>query len=120
MNMETKVEKYRKNFLVTTIEDMCIKVSKAQVEHIAESVPDVEEKEVAILLATIKQARIMYSRNGNAYKKVEQEKETVAIIKLLQSYDIDMLSSIFEEMKYYEIKKVLENQNPIEALRKLI
>lgn len=120
MNMEAKVEQYRSIFLVTTIEDMCIKVSKSQVEHIAQSLPDMEQKEIAILLATIKQARIMYSRNGNAYRKVAEEKETVAIIELLQSYDTDTLSSLFEEMKYYEIRKVLEAENPIKVLREML
>lgn len=118
MNMEARVERYRSHYLVTTMEDLYIKVSKLQVESIAEELPDIEQKEIAILLATIKQSRIIYGRK-NAYKKVEEEKETEAIIKLLQSYDTDTLSSLFEEMKYYEIKKVLEAANPIKVLREL-
>lgn len=42
-----------------------------------------------------------------------------AIIRLLQNYDIDTLNGIFEEMKYYEMRDVLESDNPMRALEEI-
>lgn len=121
MNMETAiVERIRDNFLVSNDDDSYIKISANQVERITKKVPDVEETEVAILLATIGAARVLHIGKSNSYKKVDEKTERDTIVYLLQNYDIDTLNSIFEEMKYYEIKKVLESDNPMMVLRELI
>lgn len=118
MNIETSiVRKVNVQFLVENEEDLIIRVDSKQVENILEGVSDVEENEVAILLATIKKNRLMEAKDkSKAYKKVDDELVTRAIIELLGCYQISNLISIFEEIKYYQIKDVLESDAPIRML----
>lgn len=121
MNMETtKVERRQDEFLVSNIEDLYIGVSTSRVEQIAKKVPDVNETEVAILLATITGARVIAEWAKNIYKEIDEVTADNAIIQLLQNYDIDTLNGIFEEMKYYEMRVVLESDNPMRALEGII
>lgn len=125
MNMETtRVEKHDGEFLVTDIQDLYIGVSVDRVEYITEKVPDVDETEVAILLATITEARVIPAwRNGICEEEDEERIEksaNKAIIQLLQNYNIDTLNGIFEEMKYYEMRNVLESDKPMKALEDII
>lgn len=125
MNMETtRVEKHDGEFFVTDIQDLYIGVSVDRVEYITEKVPDVDETEVAILLATITEARVIPAwRNGICEEEDEERIEksaNKAIIQLLQNYNIDTLNGIFEEMKYYEMRNVLESDKPMKALEDII
>lgn len=124
MNMETtRVEKHDRKFFVTDIQDLYIGVSAERVEYITEKVPDVDETEVAILLATITEAKVIPEWiNDNYEAEAEERNEKVdnkAVIKLLREYDIETLNDIFEDMKCYEIERVLENANPVAALREI-
>lgn len=124
MNMETtRVEKHDGEFFVTDIQDLYIGVSVDRVEYITEKVPDVDETEVAILLATITEARVILEwENGIREEEDEEISEKAAnkaIIQLLQGYDIETLNDIFEDMKYHEIKQVLESGNPVATLREV-
>lgn len=120
MNMETaKVERHQDEFFVSSIEDLYIRVCANRVEQIAKKVPGVDETEVAILLATITGARVMPSYCRNIYKEIDRVAADNAIIRLLQNYDIDTLNGIFEEMKYYEMRDVLESDNPMRALEEI-
>lgn len=118
MNIETStVTKNRNEYWVENVEDMIIKVNATQVEKVLKSVDGVEEDEIVILLATIKKSRIIASiTKSTAYKKANDEVATRAIIQLLGYYPIENLIGIFEEMKYYQIKQVLESENPIRDL----
>lgn len=117
MNMETtKIEEHQGEFLVSDIQDLYIGVSTNRVEQISKRVPDVEEREVAILLATISEARVFPAGRGKIYKEIDEATANNAIILLLQNYDIDTLNAIFEEMKYNEMRNVLESDNPMRAL----
>lgn len=118
MNIETStIKKRRKSFQVTNVEDMYIVVDSKQVEEILEYVIGVEEDEVVILLATIKKNRIAVSLSEDKkYEKVDNELATRAIIELLGCYPITTLISIFEEIKYYQIKEILESDAPIRKL----
>lgn len=120
MNMETtKAERHQDEFFVSSIDDLYIGVSAIRVERIVKKVPDVEETEVAILLATITEARVIPTWRKHSYKEIEDEMVDNAIIRLLQNYDIDTLNSIFEELKYYEMRTVLEADNPMRALENI-
>lgn len=117
MNMETtKVERHQDEFLVSNIEDLYIGVSTSRVEQMAKKVLDVDETEVAILLATITGAREIATGN----EEIDEVVADSAIIHLLQNYNIDTLNAIFEEMKYYEMRNVLESDNPIRELEGII
>lgn len=122
MNIETTtIKKRNKTFQVTNVEDMYITVDVQQVEEILKHVDGVEEDEVVILLATIKKNRIAVTLKGEkAYEKADDELATRAIIELLGCYTISNLISIFEEIKYYQIKEVLESDSPIRALDEYI
>lgn len=123
MNMETtRVEKHDGEFFVTDIQDLYIGVSVDRVEYITKKVPDVNETEVAILLATITETKVIPEWKNNIYEEDEERSEKAAnkaIIQLLQEYDIETLNGIFEDMKYHEIKQVLESGNPVAALREV-
>lgn len=120
MNMETaKVERHQDEFFVSSIEDLYIRVCANRVEQITKKVPGLDETEVAILLATIIGARVMPTHCGNIYKEIDRVAADNAIIRLLQNYDIDTLNGIFEEMKYYEMRDILESNNPMRALEEI-
>lgn len=121
MNMETtNVERHQDEFLVSNIEGLYIGVSTSRVERIAKKVPDVNTNEVAILLATITGERVVAEWAKNIYKEIDEVTADNAIIQLLQNYDIDTLNGIFEEMKYYEMRAVLESNNPMRAMEDFI
>lgn len=122
MNIETStVSKDNNIYKVTEIDDMYIEVPVSQVAEILEKVYDVEENEVAVLVATIKMSRIMETATKRArYKVVNDEMAIRNIIKLLGYYPVDKLISIFEEIKYYQIKEVLESSSPISELENYI
>ncbi|MCI8361826.1 MAG: hypothetical protein HFJ41_01505 [Clostridia bacterium] len=115
MNMTTaKVENRKGEFLVSEYDDLYFGVEESQVEQITRKAPYAGEREVAILLATITEARIIPTWKKNTYKEVEHADD--AIVKLLQRYDIDNLNDIFEDLRYHEIKSVLESDDPVAAL----
>ena len=122
MNMETtKVERHQDEFFVSSIEDLyIIKVSADRVEKIAKKVMDVDETEVAILLATIAEERVASIWRKHSYKEIDEVTADNAIIRLLQNYDIDTLNGIFEELKYYQMRDVLEADEPMAALEGMI
>jgi Mg/Co/Ni transporter MgtE len=122
MNIETsKVTKQNGVFFVEDIEDMLIRVDEQQVRKIMEETQDVEEKEVVVLLATIKENGIIQTRNSSrVYEKVDADVASISIIKLLNYFSINNLISMFEEMKYYQIKDVLEYGDPVEMLHNLL
>lgn len=122
MNIETTmVTKEKEQFLVENIEDMIIRVSANQVAQILDKVDWVEENEIVILLATIKKSRIMITASkGKKYEKANEKLATTAIIELLGQYTVENLISIFEEIKYYQIKEILESDAPIRAIEEYI
>ncbi len=122
MNIETTtITKVEDTFLVENVEDMIIRVEARQVQDILENVTDAEEKEIVVLLATIKKNRISTTlNNGRAYRKIDDNIATKAIIKLLNYIVIDTLISIFEEIKYYQIKEILEADNPIRMFEEYV
>lgn len=122
MNIETTtITKVEDIFLVENVEDMIIRVEARQVQDILENVSDAEEEEIVVLLATIKKNRISTTLSkGRAYRKVDNEVATKAIIKLLNYIVIDTLISIFEEIKYYQIKEILEADNPIKMFEEYV
>ena len=122
MNIETStINKGNSTYKVTQIDDMYIEVPISQVEEIISKVTDVDENEVAVLLATIKMSRIIESTiKGTRYKVIDDTLGIRAIIKLLGYYPIDNLISIFEELKYYQIKEVLESDSPVKELEEYI
>lgn len=118
MNIETSTIKKKTNsFQVKNVEDMYIVVDAKQVEEILEHVIGVEEDEVVILLATIKKNRIIATSDKSMkYTKINDELATKAIIELLGCYPITTLITIFEEIKYYQIKEILESDAPIRII----
>lgn len=122
MNIETStIKRVKDRYAVENIEGMTIRVSAKQVEEIFENVSDVEENEVVILLATIKKNRIITTTDKSKnYAKINGELATKAIIELLGCYPISTLISIFEEIKYYQIKEILESDAPIRKLDKYL
>ena len=122
MNIETStVTKTQNEFLVENIEDMIIRVNVDQADEIFRKVDGVEEDEIVILLATIKKSRIIESATKRTvYKKANDEAATKAIIQLLGYYPIENLISIFEEIKYYQIKQILESNAPIRELEEYL
>lgn len=122
MNIETTtITKEKEEIRVENVEDMIIRVSTAQVNAIVDAVDNVQEDEVVILLATIKKNRIStVLSKGTEYRKVDDSIATEAIIKLLGCFVIDTLISIFEEIKYYQIKEILESDSPVSALDEYI
>lgn len=121
MNMETTtVERFRGSYLVINIEGLCIKVSQRQVDAIANESEEHSKNEIAILLATIKAARILNSSKAIQYRKIDEDDKIRSLVKLLRYYDIENLNSIFEELKYYEIKDVLESNCPIKTLSDML
>ena len=122
MNIETTtITKEKDEFRVENVEDMIIRVDAEQVAQILKGVNDVEEDEVVVLLATIKKNRIAVTLTAKeAYEKADDELATKAIIELLGCYPISNLIGIFEEIKYYQIKEVLESDSPIRALDEYI
>ena len=115
---------------VTTVEDffvLSINIDNHLVDEIVSKVPDMEvdENSVAALLYTIERCRILsiveYSDTPEDYLKIRDRDLEHNIVKLLQRYDIDNLLEIFEDMKYFEIQDILEdNNNPVKALRKYL
>jgi len=122
MNIETStIHKRTNSYTVTEIDDMYIKVPVYQVKEILAKTNDMEENEVVILLATIKMSRILESATKQTrYRVINDEAGIRAIIKLIGYYPIDKLISIFEEMKYYQVKEVLESDSPIKELEQYI
>lgn len=121
MNMEmATVEKSRNSYLVTNENDMCIKVSSWQVDAIAERSDESDKNKIATLLATIKEARIMTAAEGNAYKKINDDTGVESLIELLTYHTVEELSSIFQSSRYFEIKHVLEAEDPEETLYEIL
>lgn len=122
MNIETSTIKREKDiYAVENIEGMTIRVNAKQVEEILEHVIGVEEDEAVILLATIKKNRMITTVDKTqVYKKVNSKFATKAIVELLARYSISTLISVFEEIKYYQIKEVLESDAPIRKLDKYL
>lgn len=114
MNIETsKITKQNGVFFVEDIEDMLIRVDEQQVRKIMEEAQDVEENEVVILLATIKENGVIQTHNSlRVYERVNADTTSIGIIKLLNHFSINNLISAFEDMKYFQIKEVLENGRP--------
>lgn len=122
MNIETaNVERHQDKFFVSSTEDLySIKVCANRVKQIAKKVPDVNETEVAILLATINEKRAESKWRKHSYKEIDKVAADSAIIRLLQNYDIDTLNGIFEEQKYYELRDLLEADNFMEVLEAML
>ena len=104
---------------------ICIAASR--VEKIVNQMPwEVNDAEVAILLATAQRQMhgnmtygVMHKElvKNRHYQKVDEEQEEQAIVKLLGHFDVAELISIFEELKYCEIQKVYESNNPVKTIR---
>ncbi len=122
MNIETaNVERHQDKFFVSSTEDLySIKVCANRVEQITKKVPDVDETEVAILLATINEKRVESKLRKYSYKEIDKVAADSAIIRLLQNYDIGNLNDIFEELKYYELRDLLEADNFMEVLEAML
>lgn len=123
MNIETTIiTKELEEFRVENVEDMIIRVNARQVEQIMLSITDVEEDEMVVLLATIQKNRIAEALENRRkkYKKIEDDVANRAIVELLGCYSVNNLIGIFEEIKYYQIKEILESDSPVRALDKYI
>lgn len=121
MNMEmATVEKSWNSYLVTNVDDMCIKVSARQVDSIAKYSTESDKIKIATLLATIKEARIMTAAEGNAYKKIDDDIVVKSLIELLTYHTVEELSSIFQSSRYFEIKHVLEAEDPEKTLYEIL
>ena len=113
---------------VTTVEDFCVltvSIDTHLIDEIASRVPDVDEDSVATLLFTIDKCRILSIVEGCEflpdYRKISDHDLLHNITKILQRYDIDNLIEICEELKYFQIRDILEdNDNPIKTLRKYL
>lgn len=120
MNIETsKISRGLKCFTVENIDGIRVKVENKQVEDILKDV-NIEEKEIVILLATIQETKKLATTKNTRHKKVDDEVATKAIINLIKNYNIEKLISTFEEIKYYQIKKILESDSPVRELEEYI
>lgn len=116
MNIEnTIITKKKSNFWVENINGDTVQVREKYVNEIISAVPDVDENEVAILLAAIELSKIVVGSSQKS-ARLNYVLAIRAIIELLENYSIDVLTEIFEDMKYIHIKEVLEGDNPIEKL----
>ena len=116
MNIEnTIITKKKSNFWVENVDGDTVQVREKYVNEIISAVPDVEENEVAILLAVIELSRIVVGSSQKS-ARLNYGFAIRAIIQLLENYSIDILTEVFEDMKYIHIKEVLEGDNPIEKL----
>lgn len=125
MKIETAtVKKNRDKFFVTDIDGQKAIIETKQVDVITNNSIQLEEDEVAVLLATIEVARETVVSGGfdkkDVYRAMDEKTKTESIIHLLQQYDIDTLNGIFEEMKYFEIVEVLDSVNPVAVLTELM
>lgn len=118
MNRENcKIKEFGNEYLVETIEGVYFKVKEQTVNQIT-SYTGANEEDIVILLATIANSRISYG--SRHYKELIEERTLVnSITRLLSIYDAEDLILMFGELKYYEIKKVLESENPIVELGKI-
>lgn len=116
MNIEnTIITKKKNNFLVENVEGDTVQVRISHVNEILDEVSEIEENEVVVLLAIIELSRIVVASSQKS-ERLNHETAVKAIIELLENYSIDVLSGIFEDMKFIHIKEVLESDNPIEKL----
>lgn len=101
-------------------EDSVFYVKSELTERIAFK-SDVDAELVAILLAYIEYAR--KSRNADHEKKakrIDDEDLYQGIVALLFSYPIENLIELIHPLKWHEISDILNADNPVEEMKKII
>lgn len=118
MNIEMVVLK--KNFLIEDSElDFSIKVRIEDAEKIAEQT-DTEIEEIARILAAIEKSRILSCTYNSVCRRIQKNKMCDTIRTLLNTYRTWELVNIFEDMKYFQIREVMESDDVIETLEKYL
>ena len=75
---------------------------------------------VAVLLAQIETIRKSTYRKEIENTKVKKDILISAIKQLLKVYPAETLVDYFEDMKYFEIKEILNSDYPVEEIRRKI
>ena len=117
MNIETTVVTRNENeLIVSNIDIVNVSVDASLVDRITDKTSETAE-DVAILIATIENAReISDEDKSNEEEPICERDLREGLISLLQHHDATDLCGIFEEMKYYQIKQVMESNNPLEEI----
>ena len=116
MDIETEVNVLKSNFLIEDPElDLSIKIRIGDAEKIAEETGK-EREEIAIILAAIEKSRILACTYNGVCRRISKSKLYDTIVTLLNTYSPGKLINIFEEMKYFQIREVMESDDIMETL----
>lgn len=115
------IEIRRKNFyLVRDLRtEETIEVETHIIEEIA-SATDESKDSIAILLAQIYCIRKNTLCVAREESIIKEECLIFSLDDLLLRYSAETLAEAFEDMKYFEIKQILESESPITELKKRI
>lgn len=94
---------------------------KSELTEKIASKADIDVELVAILLSYIECAR--KSRNAYHKKKVKRMEDEVlfeGIIALLFGYSIENLLKLIHSLKWHEISDIINADNPVEEIKKII
>lgn len=115
MDIETEVNVLKSNFLIEDPElDLSIKIRIGDAEEIA-SKTGIEREEIARILAAVEKSRILSCTHKEICRRIPKVQLHETIEALLNKYSAGTLISIFEEMKYFEIRAVAESEDLMET-----
>ena len=131
MNMETTIIKENstgsKYYIYDLEMDVNIIVQKDVVERINRKLPNLEPDQICLVVATVDKAKYKNKMDGKSstiyFQRKTEEKEKFfcdSIICLLMEYEPEALSEIFEDMKHFQIAKVLRSQTPNKQIREFL
>lgn len=131
MNIDTC--KIRENATTITVIDtdanMKMNVSQENVRRILDKLPKAEPQEIAIVLATVEKSRIAANPEREitsvlgkyrGMRRIDDDNLCEGLTSLLREYDAEILSEIFENLKYFEISKILKSDAPNKEIRNYI
>lgn len=131
MNIETcKISENATTIIVIdTDANMKMKVSQENVRRILDKLPKAEPQEIAIVLATVEKSRIAANPEREitsvlgkyrGMRRIDDDNLCEGLTSLLREYDAEILSEIFENLKYFEISKILKSDTPNKEIRNYI
>ena len=130
MNIENTMIKENltgsKYYVYDTDMDLNIIVQKDVVERINRKLAYLEPDQICLVVATVDKAKYknMEEKSSTIYfQRRTEEKEKFfcdSIICLLMEYEPETLCEIFEDMKFYQISKVLKSEAPNREIREFI
>ena len=131
MNIENTMIKENltgsKYYVYDTDMDLNIIVQKDVVERINRRIPNLDPQQIALVVATVDKAKYKNKMDGKSstiyFQRRTEEKEKFfcdSIICLLMEYEPETLSEIFEDMKHFQIAKVLRSETPNREIREFL